>query len=127
MLVGGVVQDKLGDHPQSPAVGFPQEEFEIPHRPVGGVNVRVAGDVVPVVLQGRRVEGEEPDGGDPQILQVIQLLRKALEISDPVPVAVEERLHVEFIDDGVLVPEGIVLQGEDVFLSPSHPALLYRK
>jgi hypothetical protein len=37
--------------------------MEIEDRDVG-----VVGDIVALVLQGREVKGEQPDGGDPEIL-----------------------------------------------------------
>ena len=70
------------------------------------MHVEVVGDVVAVVAQGRREERQQPDAGDAQILQVVELLDQALEIADAVVVAVVERLDVQLVDDGVFVPRG---------------------
>src|SRR3546814_8159620 len=49
MLVGGVVDDQLGDHPEAAAVRLLHEAPEVPHGAVGGVDLAVVGDVVAVV------------------------------------------------------------------------------
>jgi hypothetical protein len=72
------------------------------------VHAGIIGDIVAIVLQRRGVEGQEPDSGDPEILQIIQLLRQPCEVSHPIAVAVIEGAGMEFVDDGVFVPQGIV-------------------
>ena len=49
----------------------------------------------------------QPDSGDAQVLQVIELLGKTAEIAHAVFVAVVERAYVDFIDDCVFVPERV--------------------
>ena len=73
------------------------------------MDVQVVRDVVAVVLERRGKEGQQPEAGDAEILQVVELLRQALEVADAVVVAVEERLDVRLVDDRVLVPERIVV------------------
>ena len=68
MLVRRVVDHQLGDHPDAAFMGRFQKGLEVLEIAVERVNARVVGDVVPVVLQRRRVEGQEPDGRDPQVL-----------------------------------------------------------
>ncbi len=94
---------------------LPQESFEIPHRAVGGVEVRVTGSVVPVILQRRLAEREKPERRYPQVLQIVQFLGKPRKISDSVPVAVGKGLHVQFVEDGVFIPKGIIFQGQNLF------------
>ena len=108
VLVGGVVEDQLGDHPEAAAVGGAEEVTEILQRAVVGVHVHVVGDVVAVVPQRRRIEGQEPEGRDAEVLEVVELLGQPVEVADAVAVAVEERADVELVDDGVLVPEGVL-------------------
>ena len=67
----------------------------------------VVGDVVAVVAQGRGVERQEPEAGDPQVLEIVELPDQAGEVADAVVVAVGERLDVELVDDGVFVPERV--------------------
>ena len=107
VLVAGVVQHQLGDDPQAPAMGLAQEGLEVAQRAVGRVDVVVGGDVVAVVAQRRRVEGQQPHGGDAELLEVVEPGGEAGEVAHPVAVAVAEGAHVQLVDDRVLVPEGI--------------------
>ncbi len=108
VLVGGVVDDQLRDHPQAAGVGLPEKGLEVAQRAVVGVDAGVVGDVVAVVLQRRRVERQQPDRRDPEVLQVVEPGGQAAKVADPVAVAVGEGTDVELVDDRVLVPEGIV-------------------
>jgi hypothetical protein len=98
-----------------------EERHEVRQRAVGGIDLQVVGDVVSVVLQGGRIEREQPDRIDPQVLQVIELSRQPDEIPDAVPVAVGKSPDMEFVDDGVLVPERI-LGGRGEEVRPGLPA-----
>ena len=88
-------------------VRLADELAELLARAVAGVDAVVVGDVVAVVAQGRRVERQEPEAGDPQVLEVVELLDQPGEVADAVVVAVEERLDVQLVDDGILVPERV--------------------
>ena len=104
MLIRGVIDDQLGDDAQAALVGGLHEVPEILHRPVGGIDVAVIGDVVAVVAQGRGIERHDPERRDAEIADVIEFLGQALEIADPVIRRIEERLDVNLVDDGVTVP-----------------------
>ena len=78
---------------------FLQEHLEILDRSVHWVNVEIIGDVIAVVLERRREKGQQPEAGDSQILQVVQLLNQTLKIADAVAVAVLEGTDVEFVDE----------------------------
>ena len=108
VLVRGVVQHHLRDHPEAPAVRLPQEQAEVAQVAVRGVDAHVAGDVVAVVLQRRGVEGQEPERGDPQVVEVVQLRGQAAEVAHAVALAVVERADVQLVDDRVLVPVPLV-------------------
>ena len=108
VLVGGVVDDQLGDDAQVAALGFLHEAAEIPHRAEGGIDVAVVGDVVAVVAAGARIERQQPQRGDAEVVQVVEPLGQPGEIADAVAVAVGECLDVQLIDDGVLVPQPVV-------------------
>ncbi len=114
MLVGGVVDHQFRYHPQAAAVGLGQKFFEIPKGAVGGIDVAVVGDIVAVVAQRTRAKRHQPDGGDPQVLQVVELSGEALKITDAVIGAVEKAFDMQLVNDGVLEPEGIVAH-------PCHP------
>ena len=111
MLIGRVVDDQLDEDLDVPLVRRLDERLEGVERPVLRVDVPVVGDVVPVVAERRGEERQQPQAGDAEALQVIQLLRDPLKVADAVVVAVEERLDVRLIDDRVLVPKRIVCGG----------------
>ena len=127
MLIGGVVDHQLGDHPQAAAVGLGQEFFEIPQGAVGRMDVAVVGDVVAVVAQRARAKGHQPDGGDPEVLQVVELSGQALEIADAVIVAVEKAFDVQLVNDGVFEPERVVAHPCNVPGDLDHGLSSYRK
>ncbi len=77
-------------------------------RAVLRMHVLVVGNVVAVVLERRGIEGHQPEGVDAEVANVVELGGQAREIADAVVVGIEERLDVELVDDGVLVPERIV-------------------
>ena len=60
-------------------------------RAVVGMDVGVVGDVVAVVAQRRGIERQQPERGDAEVLQVVELLGQAAEVADAVAVAVVER------------------------------------
>ena len=109
VLVGGVVDHQVGDDAHAAAVGRVEEALEVRQRAVVGVDRAVVGDVVAVVAQGRGVERQEPEAVDAQVLEVVELLGEPGEVADAVAVAVVERADVQLVEDGVLVPERIVL------------------
>jgi hypothetical protein len=86
------------------------ELLEISQRSVIRVNLEIIGDIVAVVPQWGRIEWKYPYGGYSQIIQIIQLLGKAFEITHAIAVTVKEGLDMHFINDGVLIPKGIVVK-----------------
>jgi len=77
-----VVDDQLGNDAQAAGVGGVEDFLEVGERAVGGVDFGVIGDVVAVVLQRRGIEGQQPDGGDTGVLEVVELLGKSLEVAE---------------------------------------------
>ncbi len=67
----------------------------------------VVGDVVAVVAQGRGEEGQEPEAGDAEVLQVVESRDEAGEVADAVAVGVLKGADVQLVDDRVFVPEWI--------------------
>ena len=84
---------RLGDEPA--------EQAEIAERRVDVVEV---GDVVPAVALRRRVERQQPERGDAELLEVVELRDQPGEVAPAVVGAVEEGAHVELVDDRVHVP-----------------------
>src|SRR4051812_43093796 len=110
MLVGGMIDDELGDDAQAAALGLDDEALEILHGPEIGIDCAVVGDVIAVVAAGGGVERQQPQRGDAELLQIIEFFGQAGEIADAIIVAVGKRLDVKLVDDGVLVPELVGIQ-----------------
>jgi hypothetical protein len=108
VLIRGVIENELRDDPQPAAVRLVEEELEVGESADVRVHVGVFGDVVAVVASRRGIERQEPDGGDAEVLEVIELAGEAAQIADPVVVAVEVRTRSDLVDDRVLVPGGFV-------------------
>jgi hypothetical protein len=106
VLVRGVVQHKLADDADPPSVRLGEEVPDVGQGAVVRVDTHVVGRVVAVVASRRGEEGEEPQGGDPEVDEVVELLDQAPEIADPVAVAVAIRADGDLVDDRVLVPVG---------------------
>jgi hypothetical protein len=104
MLIGGVIHDQLGDDAQPEGVCVVEKAAEVVERAVVGMHAEVIGDVVSVVAQGRRVEREQPQGGDAEILQVRQPRAQAVEVAYAVAAAILKGADVELINDRVFVP-----------------------
>src|SRR5262245_49240651 len=97
------------------------------------MNRRVVGNVVAIVLQGRRIERKKPYRRDAEILKVVEFGGESCKIADPVVVTVVKRADVQLVNDRVLVPERIVLEREPfsecthgVCASPSVKSALVR-
>ena len=111
MLIGGMVDDQLGDDLEAAPMRFAHEMAEILARAVRGMDVVIVGDVVAVVAHRRGIERQQPQRVDAELLQIVELLGEPAKIAHAVVVAVEERLDRQLVDDRVLVPERIVLPG----------------
>ncbi len=107
VLIGGVVDNQLHHDLHIALVGGVQEQLEVVDRAVTGVDRKVIGDVVAVIAQGRRKKRQEPEAGNAQILQVVELGQKAGKVADAVVVGVGKSTHVELVNNGVFVPEWI--------------------
>ena len=105
MLVGGVVGDQVDDHPQAAVVGGAHELDEVAQGAQPGIDPEVVADVVAVVEVGRGVERHQPQAGDAQAGQVVDLVGQAGEVAAAVAVAVHERLDVQAVEDRVLPPQ----------------------
>ena len=68
-----------------PLMSCVEKRLEILELAILRMNVGVVGDVVAVVPQRRGIEGQEPDRGDPKVLQVVELLGQASKVAVAVP------------------------------------------
>ena len=60
MLIGGVINDQLGDDAKATFVRGSQEQPKIVQRSIVGMDLGVVGDVVTVVFERRDIEGQQP-------------------------------------------------------------------
>ena len=72
MLIARVIQHQLGNHPQSRFVRRVQELLEILESSERRINRKIIGDIISVIPERGWVEGQQPDCGDTEILQVIE-------------------------------------------------------
>ena len=73
MLIGGVINDQLSDHLDISLMGSLDKFFKLFNRTVRWIYGVVIHDVIPVVLERRRVKRKQPDSCNTNIFQVIQL------------------------------------------------------
>ena len=107
MLIGCVIHDELDHHLQVAVVSGLKKCPKIVDRAIHRVNVQVIGYVIAVILERRGEKRQQPQASDAQILQIIQFLQQSRKIADSIRIAVLERADMQFIDDGILVPQRI--------------------
>jgi hypothetical protein len=71
---------------------------------IGRVDIRVVSNIIPVIFERRRVEGQQPEGGHSKVVQIAELLRQAREIANTIPIAIIKRAHVQFVNQRILIP-----------------------
>src|SRR5919106_2759299 len=105
MIDRSVIDDKVDDDANAALAALPREVDETPGVPEPPVDVIVIEDIVTFVPVRAGVEGHEPDAADPKPRNVVEPMRQSVDVADAIAGAVHERLHVDAVDDGVLVPE----------------------
>ncbi len=65
-----------------------------------------------MVLEGGRIERQQPDAIHAELLDVVELGKQSRKIPVPVTVAIAKALDVRLIDYGVLVPQRILGRGD---------------
>jgi hypothetical protein len=105
MLVRGVVDDEIDEHADAALLGAVGELDEVADGAVARIDAVVVGHVVAVVTIGRDLERHQPDGGDPEAVQVVETAHQAGEIADAVAVGIHVGSDGEAVDHRVLVPE----------------------
>ena len=75
VLVRRVIHDEVRDDPEPAPVRLGDEGLEVRHLAVERRDLLEVGDVVAVVPERRRIEGQEPQAVDAQVLDVVQAAR----------------------------------------------------
>src|ERR1043165_7454034 len=107
MLVGCMVDDEFCDDAQVAPFRLGHEAAEITHRAEIWVDVSVVRYVVTVVAAGTGIEGQKPERGNAEVLQIIKTFPQAGKVADPIIIAVAKRLDMQLIDNGVLEPQWV--------------------
>ena len=105
MLIGRVIEHQFSDDTQTTGVGGVEELAKVVERAVAGMDAVVVRDVVAIVAKRRWIHRKQPQAGDAEIREVVELARQPFEVADAVAVAVCKRLDVQLVDDGVLEPQ----------------------
>ena len=105
MLVRSVVHHQLNEHLHPAFMRGVKEALEVVKRSIAGVHAGEVGNVVAVVPQGRREKRQQPQAGDAEVFEIVQLGQQAGKVADAVAVAVSKREHVQLIQDRVLIPQ----------------------
>src|SRR5919106_6989819 len=95
MLIRGVIEHQIHDHPNSTPVRFHDQTIELTQRPEPWIDGAVIRHVVPEIFHGRRINRREPDGIDSKrlwcaVVEVIEPAGNPWQISDPVSIRVLE-------------------------------------
>ena|SRR5436305_6887257 len=102
-----MIDYEFGDDAQIPFMRSLQKPAEIFERAKIRINIEIIGNVVSVVAQRRGIERQQPNGSDPEFMEIIQLVDEPAKIAHAVTVAVAKGLDVQLVNDGVLIPERI--------------------
>ena len=86
VLVGAVVHHKVHHHIHAPALGLRQQAHHVLHGAEAGVDAPVVGDVVALVRQRAFVHRREPEDVRPQLLEIVQPVDDAGDVSHTVAV-----------------------------------------
>jgi hypothetical protein len=89
------------------------------------MDVSVVGNIITVISKRRRVKRKQPNCGDPQVLEIVQLLGQPPEVPHTVSVAIVKRPNVDLVYNGVFVPEGVIGDTERPGSGVGHLVLLY--
>ena len=86
-----------------------QQFVKIREGPILRVYILIVRDVVAAVALGRRLTRRAPDSVDTKSLQVIQSLTDAIEVANPIAVAILEAARIDFVDHGMFPPRPIAM------------------
>jgi hypothetical protein len=85
MLIGGVIDDEINNHPDSSAPRVVDELNQVAERPITRVDPVVVGNVVAIVAIGRRLKRRQPDRIDAESFEVVESAAQPFESPQPSP------------------------------------------
>ncbi len=104
VLIRGVIHHKIQNHSNVALLTFAHQVIEILHRSVHRINRLIVRHVVSEIHLRRRETRRDPDGVHAEILQVIQFRGDAVQVADPIVVAVRKTARVNLVKHRVLPP-----------------------
>ena len=116
VLVRRVVDHQVHYDPDSPLFAFRDQFFHISHGSVLRVDLLIIGNIVAIVDAWGLVDRTEPDGVNAKLLQVVQAADDPLQVANPIPVAVLERLWIDLVNDRVLPPRLLYFRNAASFI-----------
>src|ERR1039458_3004021 len=108
MLVRAVVDNQVDDQAHVTPFDAREHGVEVGHSAELGHDLAIVADVVAVVGVGRIEVRTEPDHGDAQSLQEVELAGDARQVPDAVAVRVLERARIDLIDHSLFPPHASI-------------------
>src|SRR5690606_13824418 len=104
MLIRSVVNNQLGNYPHITLMSFFQQLLKLLYVAISGIYAVIISNIISVVFQRRRIKWKDPDGRNPQALQIIQFLKQPFKIANPIPIAVAKCFDMQFVDYSIFIP-----------------------
>ena len=108
MLDRGVARDEVQQEAEAALVAGLDQRVDVGEGPVLGCDAGVLADVVPEVIERRRIHRREPDGVDAErcvrSAQVVEASEDAAQVADPVTVGIRIAAGIDLVHDGPLPP-----------------------
>ena len=100
----GVIQHQVHHHLDALRVGSNQDPMKGRQITQLGVDGLEVGDVVTTVLQWRWINRGEPNRFHTQPTEIGQAIGQALQVTDPITIAIGIAAHDQLVDDGTVPP-----------------------
>src|SRR5260221_13757268 len=93
-----MVQHQLGDHLEPGFMCGLEELSKIIQGSIRGMHVIVVRYVITVIAEWRGIERKQPDRGDAEVPQVIELTEQPLKVSDAIIIGITKGLDMELVN-----------------------------
>ena len=104
MLVRAMIDDQVHHDIHIPLVSLRQKLIKLLHGTKNPVNLLVISNIIALVHKRRLVNRGNPDNIHPQLLQVVQLADNPPQITDAIPIGIQEALGVNLISHLAMPP-----------------------
>ena len=112
MLVRGMVEHQVHDHPNVALVGLAHQFVKVFQRAKERVNVAIVADIVTKVIGRRGIDRREPDGIHTQrvwrtIVEIIQVGDDATQVAHAVAVCIDKAARIDLVNYALPPPEPV--------------------